>query len=96
MRNLARTLFVAVVLVGVPIAALVVAGTEHQTPLPVTAATRHHFFMVGERECEQTLKKAEAQQGDGQLLGFGVAIDPSPYPKDFRQAVSAGCRAALG
>jgi hypothetical protein len=91
-----RTLLVAAVLVGVPIVALGVARTEAQTPLPVSAAIRHHYFLVGERDCQRTLKKIEAQQGSGQLLGFGIAMDPSNYPKDFRAAVVAGCRAAPG
>jgi hypothetical protein len=96
MRSSARTLVLALVLVGVPIGAFVVARTETQTPLPVTAAMGHHYFLVGERQCERTLRKAEAQQGAGQLLAFQIAIDTSKYPKQFRQAVSAGCRAAPG
>ncbi len=77
-------------------AALGVAGTEAKTPLPVTAVVRHHYFLVSERDCRRTLKKIEAQQGSGQLLGFGFAIDLGKYPKEFRAAVEAGCQAARG
>jgi hypothetical protein len=91
-----RALLVAAVLVGLPIAALGVARSEVATPLPVTAAMRHHYFLVSERDCRRTLKKIEAQQGSGQLLGFRFAIDLGKYPKEFRAAVEAGCQAARG
>jgi hypothetical protein len=96
MRSLTSVIVVFVVLVGVAPAPLVVARSEAQTPLPVTAAVRHDYYPIGERQCERTLKKAEAQQGSGQLLGFTIAIDTSKYPKEFRQAVAAGCQAAPG
>ena len=89
-----RALLVAAVLVGLPIAALGVARTQAQTPLPVSAAMRRHYFLVGEHSCQRTVKKIEAQQGSGQLLGFRVVIDPGPYPQDFRAAVVAGCQVA--
>ena len=91
-----RALPVAAVLVGLPIAALGVAGTEAQTPLPVTAVLHHRYFLIGERECERALKKAEAHQekaGD-QLLSFAVVVRTESYPQDFRNDVAAGCQAA--
>ena len=96
MRASAQTLAVAVALVGVPIGALIVARTGPPTPLPGTAAMRRSYFLAGERQCEKAIQKIEAQQGDGQLLGFAVLADVGKYPKEFRQAVEAGCQAATG
>lgn len=86
----------AVVLVGAPVGALAVAATQRQMPLPVTATMHHHYFEVGRRECEATLKKAEAQAPAGELLGFNIAITTAEFPKEFRHNVSAGCQAASG
>jgi len=52
------------------------------------------FFLIGQRKCERSLKKAEAQQGQAELLAFNIAIDTRGYPKRYRAAVGAGCRAA--
>ena len=57
---------------------------------------RRNAFLAGKRECEKAIQKVEAQQGQGQLLGFAVLADVGKYPKEFRQAVEAGCRAATG
>ena len=40
---------VSLVLVAVPITAFVVAGMRPQTPPPVTAATRLHYYELGKR-----------------------------------------------
>jgi hypothetical protein len=51
---------------------------------------RRNAFLAGKRECEKAIQKVEAQQGQGQLLGFAVLADVGKYPKEFRQAVDPG------
>jgi hypothetical protein len=87
---------VVTVLVVVPMGAFAVASTQQQTQPPSTEAMHHHYFEVGKSQCEATLKNAEAQQGQGQLLGFSIGITTGAYPKEFRHDVSAGCQAAPG
>ena len=89
-------LIIGVVLVGGPVGALVIASTQPHTQPPSTAAMHHRYFEVGKRQCEATLKKAEAQAPTGELLGFNIAITTDEYPKEFRHDVSAGCQAAPG
>jgi len=55
-----------------------------------------HYFEIGKRQCQATLKKAEAQQGQGELLGFSIAMTTGEYPKEFRHDVAAECQAAPG
>jgi hypothetical protein len=79
--------------VGVLLLAVGCAGSHSS---PSAATLRHHYYLVGERQCERTLRKAEAQQGSGELMGIRILIDTGKYPKEFRKAVSAGCQAAPG
>jgi hypothetical protein len=92
----ASTLLVSLVLVAAPLAASVLAGMRPQTPPPVTAATRLHYYELGKRQCGHTIKHIEAQAPQGQLLGFQIAIEVAGYPKEYRSAVAAGCQAASG
>lgn len=102
MRLIGAQLPIGLVLVGVPVAAAVVATTQHQTPLPVTAAVRRHYFEVGYRQCEHAIKQiqAPAQSQRGQQLlsyqvGLGFRVDAGGgLPREFRRAAIAGCRAA--
>jgi tRNA threonylcarbamoyladenosine modification (KEOPS) complex Cgi121 subunit len=51
----------------------------------------------GRRQCARTIKQIGAQSGQGELLGFAVADGAGKgIPKEFRQAVAAGCQAATG
>ena len=75
----------------VAVALLVAAGCAGGHARPTAAALRHHYFLIGQRKCERSLKKAEAQRGQAELLAF---IDTRGYPKRYRAAVGAGCRAA--
>ncbi len=74
----------------------VLAATQHQTPLPVTAATERHYYDVGRHECEHAIKRFEAQTPPGQLLGFAVLAGAAGVPTEFRHALSAGCQSAAG
>ena len=89
-------LLAPLVLVAAPLAAFVLAGIRPQTPPPVTAATRLHYFELGKRQCAHSIKRIEAQAPQGQLLGFQISIAGDGYPKEFRSAVAAGCQAASG
>jgi hypothetical protein len=74
----------------------VLAATQHQTPLPVTATTRRHYYDVGRRECERAIRRIEAKAQAGQLLGFAVLAGDARVPTEFRHALAAGCQAASG
>jgi hypothetical protein len=78
----------------VAVALLVAAGCAGGHARPTAAALRHHYFLIGQRKCERSVKKAEAQQGQAELLAFNIAIDTRGYPERYRAAVGAGCRAA--
>jgi hypothetical protein len=96
MRPLAGHLSVAAMLVAVPMSVAVLAARQHQMPLPVTAATRHHYYEVGAHECEHAIKRIETQAQAGQLLGFSVLAGEAGVPQEFRHALAAGCRSAAG
>jgi hypothetical protein len=82
--------------VAVPMSVAVLAATQHQTPLPVTAAMQRHYYEVGRHECEHAIKRIEAQAPPGQLLGFGVLAEEAGVPTEFRHALAAGCQSAAG
>jgi hypothetical protein len=84
----APILLVVLVLVGLPLGVFLVARAGGAS----AAAQRHHYFMIGERECSTFIKRLPGSQG---AIAQVFAINVSGYPAEYRGAVEAGCNAAI-